>query len=248
MMVDASVHPICIASPPVAWRSERSCAALYCLSSSSQIIMTTVNFFLTLWLMYQGGGGSVQLQRKSLVEAGWLKDCTAGQRLAPETSWSVSTSPCQSGDCDTLQNQCYQSCPDNHQDLICHWKILMLHFYRHQGGNKTKTKSISFSSAYFWSTENETITLGVSSGFELFEAFFPPTFGLISVDLRLLFFLYGQHKVFWGMNCRFVPSVWPTNVFFWCFLSLTPLFLPFSPFISRVKPNKQYHPVNIALT
>lgn len=73
---------------------------------------------------------------------------------------SVDTDQDQSGDCDTLQNQCYQSCPDNHQDLICHWKILMLHFYRHQGGNKTKTKSISFSSAYFLSIENETITLG----------------------------------------------------------------------------------------
>lgn len=102
----------------------------------------------------------------------------------------------------------------DHQDLICHWNILMLPFYRHQG----KISFIFFCLFLVcWKWDNHS---GLPSGFELFEAFFLPTFGLLSVHLWLLLFLYGQHKVFSGMNCRFAPSVWPTNVFFWCFLSL----------------------------
>lgn len=46
-----------------------------------------------IWFMYTGSGASARRRRNPLVAAGWLDDYSARQRLAPETSWSVSTSP-----------------------------------------------------------------------------------------------------------------------------------------------------------
>lgn len=87
--------------------------------------------FQPIWFMYAGSGASAQRRRNPLVAAGWLDDYTARQRLAPETSWSVSTSPRQWGDWETPQNQRYQSCLDIYQDRS-DWKCLMFHFWQRQ--------------------------------------------------------------------------------------------------------------------
>lgn len=78
--------------------------------------LTIMNFILTLWLHSSGGRTSAQLWGKPLAVVRWLTDCTAELRLAAETSWSVSTSPRQSGDCDTLQKSMLSICPHNQQD------------------------------------------------------------------------------------------------------------------------------------
>lgn len=89
--------------------TNRQWVSLFSVAFDQSINLAIVNFFLTLWLHSSGGGASAQLQSKPLVAVQWLTGCTAELWLAAETSWSVSTSPHQSGDCDMLQNQCYQS-------------------------------------------------------------------------------------------------------------------------------------------
>ena len=80
-----------------------------CFWSSHQMIRPQWISYLTIWLHSSGGRTLAQLQGRPLVVMKWLTESTAELWLAAETSWSVSTSPCQSGDCDMLQNQCYQS-------------------------------------------------------------------------------------------------------------------------------------------
>lgn len=131
----------------------------------------------------------------------------------------------------------------SHQDLICHWNILMLHFYRHQD----KISFIFFCLFLVcWKWDNHSV---VPSGFELFEAFFLPNiWSPLCPSLAIIVLIWSAQGLL-----RHELQVCAISVAHKCLLlmfplSLTPLSLPFSPFISGVKPNKQYHPVNIALT
>lgn len=101
---------ICVAFWMTGQRNKKALLILCCFDETSKWFNHS-EFLLTLWLQSSGGRTLTQLQTKALVAVRWLTDCMAEPWLAAETSWSVSTSPRQSGDCDTLHNQCYQSVP-----------------------------------------------------------------------------------------------------------------------------------------
>lgn len=105
-------------------RSEMSLTIVCCCHRAPKCFGQWI-FWLTPWLQCSGGSVPAQLQPKPLAEAEWLTECVARLRLATETSWSVSTSPRQSGDCYTAKSM-LSICPDSHPLIFIFCKNINL--------------------------------------------------------------------------------------------------------------------------